>query len=228
MKTSKPISTISYNTADFLEAKLRELVDLDVLSYYMYVRHYPEDDETKPHYHVYMELGDTTEIKKGCPLQLAFSEIDPKKPDKPLGCMPFRKTHFFDDWYFYVLHHKAYLVSKGQNRKHQYTDDDFIVSDTDYFGDLRAQINYSKYFRQAQNVERIKQGAKVYELVEQGLINVREVVAYNALARDITYRVGAGHENSIDYCTGEVLTPPDRPYLIPLDDKQLEDDSRIK
>lgn len=206
MKTSKPISTISYNSPTFLEAKLKELVELDVLSFYAFIRHSPEADERKAHYHIYMELGDLTEIKKGCALQHCFDELDPTHPDKPLGVQPFRKTMNFADWYYYAIHFKPYLISKGQSRKYEYSDDDLTISDPDIFSDLKGQIDFAKYFRQAENIKRLKDGDTVLQLVQEGLVNIREVLSYNALANDIVYRnKRSNHEECVDMDTGEVL-----------------------
>lgn len=220
MRTSKPISTISYNSEPFLLTKLTELLECDIVSFFAFIRHQPEEDESKAHYHLYLELGDSIEIKKGSPLQLSFAELDPQKPDKPLGVQPFRKSHTFADWYFYAIHHQAYLISKGQSRKFFYGDDDLIVSDKDYFADLKAQINFAKYFRQAENIERLKRGASVYELVEQGLINTREVIAYNYLSQEILYRSRPTHSPILDPETGEVISSNKGTLLVPLTDEE--------
>ena len=44
MKTSKPFSTISYNTADFLSVKLNDLVNRRKIAFWAYVEHLPEED----------------------------------------------------------------------------------------------------------------------------------------------------------------------------------------
>lgn len=45
MRTSKPISTISYNTLPFLKEKLDDLVNNQVLEFYFFIWHHAEDDE---------------------------------------------------------------------------------------------------------------------------------------------------------------------------------------
>ena len=59
MKTTKPISTISYNTPEFLENKLNELLANGLISFFAYILHEPEEDETKRHL-VYPNLKDLT------------------------------------------------------------------------------------------------------------------------------------------------------------------------
>ena len=54
MKTSKPFSTISYNTADFLSVKLNDLVNRRKIAFWAYVEHLPEEDEKKAHKHLYI------------------------------------------------------------------------------------------------------------------------------------------------------------------------------
>lgn len=62
MNTSKPISTVSFNSAPFLLSKLDELVDNRTLSFYAYIKHFGEPSESKDtlkdHFHIYIELTD--------------------------------------------------------------------------------------------------------------------------------------------------------------------------
>ena len=44
MKTSKPISTISFNTESFLRGKLRELEAAGILEFWAYIKHDPEPE----------------------------------------------------------------------------------------------------------------------------------------------------------------------------------------
>ena len=55
MNTRSPISTISYNTVDFLKLKLDELIASKTISFYMFIKHEPEIDDLKPHIHLYIE-----------------------------------------------------------------------------------------------------------------------------------------------------------------------------
>lgn len=132
MRTTKPISTISYNTPQFLYEKCEELVRNHTISDWMFITHHAESDEKKDHNHLFLKpnkLLDTMD------LQSFFMELDPNKPDKPLKCIDFvlSKT---DDWILYNLHLTAYLASKGESREYHYTKDDFVFHDEDTFDDL--------------------------------------------------------------------------------------------
>ena len=74
MKTSKPISTISYNSEEFLKAKLDYLVRSGEVAFWYYIKHHGEyDKETniqdKDHIHLYIQCCDRVGINRyivGC------------------------------------------------------------------------------------------------------------------------------------------------------------------
>ena len=59
MRTSKTISTISYNTKDFLEFKLMELMDSGDISDWFFIQHFAEEDEKKDHIHLWVKSNIT-------------------------------------------------------------------------------------------------------------------------------------------------------------------------
>lgn len=129
MRTSKPISTISYNTSGFLVMKLNELVQSHKISDYMFIEHLPEEDELKQHIHLWINpntLIDTMD------LQDYLSEFDKNYPDKPLKCIDFRQSST-DDWILYSEHYPPYLAFKGESREYIYSKDDFKFYDSDTF-----------------------------------------------------------------------------------------------
>ena len=129
MRTSKSISTISYNSIDFLERRLKELIEKHIISNYMFIKHYAEKDETKNHIHLYMQpnkLLDTMD------LQDYFIELDFNNPGKLLKCIDFRISSI-DDWILYSMHYKPYLLSKLEVREFAYNKDDFYYYDIDMF-----------------------------------------------------------------------------------------------
>ena len=132
MRTSKPCSTISYNTAEFLTRKLNDLIKRGHIDFWCFIEHEPEEDEEKKHKHLYIfpsTLIDTNQLRE------ELKENDVNNPLKPLGCMPFQSSKFAD-WYLYVVHDSSYLSSKGQARKYHYKDDDIIRSDNAVFNPL--------------------------------------------------------------------------------------------
>ena len=131
MRTSKPISTISYNSQEYLVQKLGELVKSHKISDWMFINHFAEKDESKDHIHLWIRpntLIDTMD------LQNYFLELDPKHPIKPLKCIDFRPSEV-DDWVLYSQHYEPYLASKMESREYHYTRDDFVYMDEDTFED---------------------------------------------------------------------------------------------
>lgn len=175
MRTSRPFSTISYNSTVFLETKLRELLNRNVLDFWVFIEHFPEDDETKKHKHLFCvpsRLLDTAQFVD------ELKEIDPVNPlGKPLGCINPRSSKF-PDWYLYCLHNKAYLLSKGQTRKHFYSDNDLVTSDVDYLRDLIHQIDFSKLNRSQVIVEAVENNISFETLVRQGRIPIPLINQY--------------------------------------------------
>lgn len=132
MRTSKPISTISYNTEEFLIMQLGELIKSHKISDYMFIKHKAESDERKDHIHLWIKpntLLDTMDLQKH------FTEIVLDNPKKPLKCIDFRASQV-DDWILYNQHFEPYLKSKGESREFHYRKEDFRFYDEDTFDDL--------------------------------------------------------------------------------------------
>lgn len=129
MRTTKPISTISFNTTAYLRLKLNELTKAGRISFWSFVEHQPEDDEggRKVHHHVYVEPSKMLQTDE---LREELKEPDPDKPDKPRGCLTWNSSKF-GDWYMYAKHDVLYLASKGQSRRYEYRHEAFEASDTD-------------------------------------------------------------------------------------------------
>lgn len=174
MRTSKPFSTISYNTPEYLTEKLDELIETRKIEFYAFIEHLPEDDETKFHKHLFIIPNGSINTDQ---IQDYLTELDPEKPDKPLGCIMCRPSKF-GDWYLYVLHDTGYLAQKGQSRTYHYTPDEITVSDKDYFNELRHTIDYTPYTRFTQIRQYAEDGIAFAELVRMGLIPPQQVYAY--------------------------------------------------
>lgn len=128
MRTSKTISTISYNTKEFLKEKLNELIDNRVISNWFFIEHEPEEDERKKHIHLWVKpnkLLDTVDFQK------FFLQLVPGE-EKPRKCIDF-VTSKADDAILYFLHDAKYLAMKGESRKYHYLRKDMVVYDDDDF-----------------------------------------------------------------------------------------------
>lgn len=140
MATTKPQSTISYNSESFLQGALKSLVKANVAKFACYVRHIGEDDEShkKDHYHVYIEPCRRVETFD---LKNRFIEVVPN--DNPLGCITFRDSKW-RDWYLYAKHDIQYLETKGLTRKYHYDNSDFWSTDDLYFQQMSFEIEEQK------------------------------------------------------------------------------------
>lgn len=201
MRTTKPISTISFNTKDFLVGKLNELVKAKIITEWYFVEHEPEDDEggKKKHNHLWIL---PTKMIQTDDLRDELKEFDPSKPDKPLGCLPFSYSKF-DDWYLYACHDKAYLASKGQSRKYHYKYDEFQVSDQDAFNYHVKMVDHLASTPYQAIVDAQSHGITWHEFVARGAIPLPQIgmwrMAWDSIASMRTERNGSiGHPNSLE------------------------------
>lgn len=206
MKTSKPFSTISYNSAEFLQVKLDDLINRRKIAFYCFLDHLPEEDEKKSHKHLF--IVPNGQINTDEVLQYLL-EIDISNPSKPLGCIPPHSSKF-GDWYLYTLHDKDYLASKGQTRKYAYTREEMVVSDTDYLLEEIHQIDFSKYTRTKALREAVQKGMAFDELVATGQIPIQQVYAHSyafSVIRDYENRTFRNQRQShqVDMETGEII-----------------------
>ena len=176
MKTSKPVSTISFNSVGFLTLKLNELTKAGKVSFWCFVQHMPEDDEggKKEHCHVYIEpskMIQTDDLKK------ELLEFDPTNPSKPLGCLSFTSSKF-GPWYLYGLHDKRYLASKGQSRRYHYCFDDFLSSDEDDLLCKSRQIDLLALSPYADMQEAQREGLTFPEYFARGTIPLPQLVQF--------------------------------------------------
>lgn len=138
MNTSKPISTVSFNSMPFFLSKADELVDNRTISFYAFIFHFGEPSESKDtlkdHIHFYCEPNRRIDT-----MSLGNQFKEPVSTDElPLACLPFWNSNSFADWYYYILHDPIYLARKGMSRYYIYKQEDIITSDKDY---LKEKIN---------------------------------------------------------------------------------------
>lgn len=208
MRTTKPISTISFNTPAFLKLKLNELLKAGRLSFWAFIVHKPEDDEggKKEHCHVYVEpskMLQTDDIKA------ELKEFDPEHPDKPRGCISFNSSKF-DPWYLYALHDKRYLASKGQSRRFHYEHDNIVTSDSDDLTFKARSIDMISLSPYADMEDAQNHGVTWSEYFSRGGVPILQVAlferAWNLLMQVRTERADReGHPMCVDFETGEVV-----------------------
>lgn len=219
MRTTKPISTISFNTASYLELKLNELLKAGKISFWAFIEHLPEDDEggNKIHHHVYIEpakMLQTDDIKS------ELKEFDPSYPAKPLGCISFKSSKFAD-WYMYGLHDVRYLASKSQARKYHYFHEDFKTSDEDDLLFKARSIDRIALSPYAAMEDAQRQGFTFQEFFARGTVPLPQLAlfekAWYLLLDGHTNRNNRpGHPMEVDEDTGEVIeTPSESPENAP-------------
>lgn len=199
MKTSKPISTISFNSPEHLEKTCKELVRSKIISYWVFIEHKPEGkkDEAgeKFHNHLYLEpskLLQTDDLKE------IFNEYDPKNPEKPRTVISWQSSKF-DHWYLYALHDKGYLASKGQSRKFSYSHEDLRTSDEDDLLARSRMIDFVGLSPYRSMMDAISNGLTFPEYFRRGTVPLNQVhqmeKAWNLLTAETTERNGRkGHE----------------------------------
>lgn len=208
MRTTKPISTISFNSPDYLAVKLNELLKAKRISFWCFIVHAPEDDEggKKQHSHVYVEPAKMLQTDD---LREALKEFDPAHPNKPKGCLKWTSSRF-DTWYLYALHDKRYLASKGQSRKFHYVHDDIRASDADDLLMMARSIDLVGLSPYADMLDAQKHGLTFAEYFSRGTVPLPQVAlferAWNLLRDSATFRNGKeNHAMSVNEDTGEVI-----------------------
>lgn len=178
--TKKPLSTISFNTGDYLDAQLQRLYQNNILAMYIYIKHYPEKDTTKEHYHVYIQPYKTVN-----PQEIRSFFVEPQTDGvPPLGCLPFVPAKLYD-WLLYACHDIAYLTSKGLTRINHYPITDIVSSEPYY---CIEQFWRDAHEQQSQNriaiiLDMLCRGDSYGDILSSGLIPPNQVIFYDKLIK---------------------------------------------
>lgn len=223
VRTTKPISTISFNTESYLRLKLDELRKAKRISFWAFINHKPEDDEggKKSHFHVYVEPSKMLQTDD---LTDELREFDPLHPDKPLSCLTWKSSKF-DPWYLYALHDKRYLASKGQSRRFHYEHDDILSSDDDDLTCKARSIDMVSLSPYADMQDAQRQGVTWAQYFSRGTVPLPQVTlferAWYTLLEVRTERAEReGHPMDVDVDTGEVIENVSEGQKKPSDDVQ--------
>lgn len=176
-RSIKPLSTISYNTEDYLKLKLNELIKNKLIDFWCYIKHKGEiniltGEVEKDHIHLF--FTPIVAIEKDS-IREYFDEIDPNNITQPLKVMPMRISDF-ENWCLYVLHNEYYLHEKNEVKQYHYNIKDFVSSDSDIFNYFVNDINYNKYVVKYQTIEKIIAGSNPLELFLDGNIKINQVL----------------------------------------------------
>lgn len=185
-KTTKPVSSISYNSPDFLRQTLDTLIICKVISYYEFIEHFPDTDDKKKHFHLYIVPNKSLDLAS---FGDYFIEKDPTN-EKPLKCMPFR-TSKYGDWYWYSIHDKDYLKAKQLTKNCFYSDKDIVSSDIDFHKVLVSENPLINFAHMSDDMLRnyicecVYNGISLQQVLASGLVPLVKtysvILFYNAL-----------------------------------------------
>ena len=210
MQTIRVISNISYNTIEYFESKVQELIERRIIDWCYWAFHLADEDELKDHIHFVLKPSKRLETAD---LRDFFKEIDPTH-EKPRTCTArWQPTNSMDDWLLYAKHDPAYLASKGQYRRHHYKWEDIKATDEDALHADIAAIDMRKYLILEWLEDAASNQTPFFVLVQQGLIPIAQrsqfEFQYNALTKAI--------ENEKQGKTGRKQAH-EKPTLIEIDD----------
>lgn len=188
MATNRPQSTISYNTRDFLLETLDDLYTKHIIKAWYCIEHMPEEDESKKHWHVYLEPNGRIDV-----MDLGENFIQLLSDEKlPRKCINFCSSNL-DDWILYVLHYQPYLEWKMQSRKLHYSADEIIK-----FDDMQFEFDFHHAFYESDFARAKQKGQLIKVAVDndpaklfyEGRLKLNEAPSMLALQKlDRNYRV---------------------------------------
>lgn len=200
MQTTKLISSISYNTPEFLRGKLLDLVRQGIIEYAHWIWHSPEEDEKKAHAHVVLKPNrrlDTSRLRNEF-IELICGE------EKPRCILPFCSSKI-SDWILYGVHDSAYLLRKNQKRQYHYEQSDIETTEPDLLAEQWRECHEGDNARVAQIIELAQQGFDWVDLLKMGIIPINQLFQYRELFftfkdNNYTYRNGkeGHHEGYLD------------------------------
>lgn len=189
MRTSKPISTISYNTDSFLRGKIEEWKKQGLIEFGMWIRHDPEADDLKSHCHVYLKpakLIQTTDLETlSCEIDPTWKPKDSYESEKEqqkheakqfFKMMPFRITSDEGEWLLYAIHDPSYLFEKGLEREFVYSFDDIDTTCHDALNEIISRMNDKRKGRlEYRIIDCINRGMTWHQIVSSGIIPIRQI-----------------------------------------------------
>lgn len=180
MLTICKLSTISYNTDDYLCSVLNSLLNARKISFWAFINHAPEDEELAKHKHLLL-IPDTQ--LSTTDLSDAFLEFDPEMPQNPLRCIDWRKTSSISDWLLYAIHDSVYCKLKyGENKKFHYEQSDVKCSDKYQIANYWYEAYHEFKFWKSQKFQKfLKNGMTAKQLVKSGYVSMGEMVQFNAM-----------------------------------------------
>lgn len=185
MLRSCKISTISYNTDNFLTNRLEELKSARKIRFWFWIDHLPEADELKKHKHLLIcpdERIDTRELDD------FFIEDDPDN-DLPLKTIDWNVTSNILDWILYAVHEPLYCAEKHKElKKYTYDKHNIITSDQDIL-DNYFYMAYHEYnfWKNSKFIKLLNDGHTPYDLVKNGYVSMSEMVNFHYFCKNLAF-----------------------------------------
>lgn len=183
MRTSKPVSTISYNSDEFLRKKIEYWKECGLIEFGMWIRHEPEEDEKKSHCHVFLKPA---KLIQTMDLENDSLELDPLNPDKPFKMVSFRVSKE-SDWVMYAIHDNAYLHEKGLERSHTYAFSDIETTCEDTLTDIISHLQDDRKGRLEYRIsDCIARGMTWQQIITSGIVPLRQMAGAKIMYQAIT------------------------------------------
>ena len=184
MTISTPFGFVSYNTENFLETKLNELVNGEIISHYAFILHKGELNPNtlqreKLHFHVRIVPTKTIKVND---IKNHFKEfVD--KDSEPLGIVigiDNINESIFGHWYYYVLHDTKYLNSKHLKKEFvDYSPEMIKTNNKQILKDFIDNIDYNTIFRDYNIKYYAKRGTPFAQLLDDNILNVSDYRDYD-------------------------------------------------
>lgn len=176
MQTTKLISSISYNTPEFLKGKLYDLVRQGIIEYAHWIWHEPEEDEKKSHAHLVLKPNKRLDTSK-----LRNEFVEPLVgEEKPRGILPFECSKM-NDWVLYAVHDTAYLLRKNQKRSRHYQREDILTTEPELLQEHWRASHEGEDTRITQVIELAQNGVSWADIVRMGLIPITQLFQFREL-----------------------------------------------
>lgn len=178
MKTSKAISTVSYNSEEYLITTLQELEREGLIEYWFFVSHLSEDEGEKEHIHLYLQpskLIQTTDLNSYF--------IEDTHDGHGLSCkiLPFHPSKE-GDALLYFLHDEEYLLSKGMARLYHYQLNDVRSNSIEQIKRTYRQVKRGEMAGFTTRIKNaIYSGYNLSEFIASGQVNPNQIAGVSVM-----------------------------------------------
>lgn len=168
MKTESPLTTISYNTPEFLKATCDNLVKCQIIDWYAFIKHKGEldpFDDMRDKDHIHLLIRPLKAIETSSILR-EFLELDPERPSDPLGCVRFDKCKSVGTWVLYSLHYAPYLDSIGKKKEFiNYPFHEFVTNNEQELKRARRSVDFEYKAKRNTVLTLLNQGMNRLEIM---------------------------------------------------------------